>query len=112
MAVPDLGSTALHPQERFLNCFDPDGHGGFVFRATPHSPGVSVTSEERAQMVAADDDRRGIATILYIIDLPLMAAVGFIFGMNPITKPWAPSRGLVDPLGPACGGRDLGFHGT
>lgn len=89
----------MHAQERFLDCFDPDGYGGFVYRANTQSPGVSVTAEERARMVAIDDDRRGVATILYVIDLPLMMAVGAILDVNPITKPWAPAAAWLILLG-------------
>ncbi len=81
----------MHPQERFLNRFDPDGHGGFVYRATPQSPGLSVTAEERVRMIAADDDRRSIAVILYVLTVPLAVSVTVVLAMDPVNRPWAPA---------------------
>lgn len=78
----------MNAQEHFLHRFEPVEHG-LIYRATPGAPGVSVTVEERAEMVALDDDRGGIATILYVVTLPLAAAVGVGLSMNPVTSPWA-----------------------
>lgn len=80
----------MNAQERFLRRFDPDGQG-FVYRATPHAPGVSVTAEERTRLIAADDDRRGIAVILYVATVPVLVIVTAIVAMTPAISSWYPA---------------------